>query len=113
MSKDWWLAIRGGDVAYVRAALARGHDVNARDEHGQTALMNAARAGRSELVQVLVEAGADLNTTAKYRLTALMLAIVNGHIQIALALVTAGADLTVRGSGAPGFAGKSALELAR
>ena len=57
--------------------------------------------------------GADLNATAKYRLSALMLAVIAGHADVARRLVSAGADLTITGSGAPGFEGKTAHDLAR
>jgi ankyrin repeat protein len=55
----------------VRRLLAAGADVNARDRHGQTALMLAAHRGALDVVEALIEAGADLNTTAKYNLSAL------------------------------------------
>jgi ankyrin repeat protein len=112
MNKEWQQATSDGNAGKVRALLAGGQNVDARDEHGQTALMNAARLGHEQIVQVLVDAGADLNAKAKYNLTALMLAIVNGHTQIAEFLVKAGADVAVRGTGAPGFSGKTALDLA-
>jgi hypothetical protein len=41
-----------------------------------------------------------------------MLAIVAGHVDIARLLADAGADLFLRGSGTPGFAGKTAYDLA-
>jgi hypothetical protein len=53
-----------------------------------------------------------LNVTAKYNLTALMLAIVAGHAAVALGLARAGTDLGVKGTGAPGFIGKTAYDLA-
>jgi uncharacterized protein len=108
----WERAIRRGDIQAVREMLGARADVNSRDRHGQTALMLAAHHGYHELVEALVEAGADLNVTAKYNLTALMLAIVAGHAAAARVLVQAGADLGVRGTGAPGFAGKTACDLA-
>jgi ankyrin repeat protein len=40
------------------------------------------------------------------------LAVIHGHIDIVRTLVEAGADLAIRGSGAPGFSGKTALDLA-
>lgn len=112
MDQAWETAIRRGDAQIIRHRLATGADVNARNRYGQTGLMLAAHAGHSEVVETLVSAGADLNVTAKYGLTALMLAIVAGHQDVARLLVAAGADLEVRGSGAPGFAGKSAYDLA-
>jgi ankyrin repeat protein len=41
-----------------------------------------------------------------------MLAVLGGHAEIVRVLVEAGADVTVTGTGAPGFAGKTALDLA-
>jgi len=48
----------------VRQQLRSGANINARDQHGQTALMLAAHHGHSEVVETLVGAGADLNVTA-------------------------------------------------
>ena len=76
------------------------------------ALMRLARVGAIEAVRVLLDAGAQLDHTAKYRLSALMLAVLNRHHEIVRMLIAAGADLTLKGSGAPGFAGKTALDLA-
>jgi ankyrin repeat protein len=61
---------------------------------------------------LLIDHGAALDVTAKYGLSALMLAVINRHEGIARRLVAAGADLALRGSGAPGFAGKTARALA-
>jgi ankyrin repeat protein len=112
MDAVWEAAIKRGDVHYVRDLLDRGTDVDARDRHGQTALMLAAHAGHREVVEVLIGHGANLNTTAKYGLSALMLALVAGHADVARLLADAGTDLSLRGSGAPGFAGKTAYDLA-
>jgi len=112
MDQAWEAAIKRGDAAWIRERLAGGADANARDKQGQTGVMIAAHDGRIEVVDALIAAGADLNVTAKYRLTALMLAVVAGHEEIARLLARSGADLAVRGSGAPGFAGKTASDLA-
>jgi uncharacterized protein len=108
----WEGAVTQGDVETVRQRLRAGADVNARDRHGQTALMLAAHRGYRDMVETLVEGGADLNVTAKYNLSALMLAITAGHVEVARVLARAGADLRIRGSGAPGFADKTAHDLA-
>jgi ankyrin repeat protein len=112
MDVCWEDAVRRGDTEVVRDLLARGVDPNARDRHGQTGLMLAAHAGHLATVHLLIEHGADLNSTAKYGLSAVMLAVVAGHQEIALALARAGANLSLRGAGAPGFAGKTAADLA-
>jgi ankyrin repeat protein len=112
MDANWERAIKQGDVEAVKEFLRSGIDIDALDRYGQTALMLAAHHGHGEIVELLVEHGADLNVTAKYTLSALMLAVVAGHKNIARLLARAGADLSITGSGAPGFAGKSAYDLA-
>jgi ankyrin repeat protein len=105
-------AARRGDVEDVSALLGPCGDADQRDPHGQTALMLAALGGHLAVVELLIERGANLDITAKYGLSALMLAIVNGHEKVAERLIAAGADLSIRGTGAPGFAGKTAADLA-
>jgi len=112
MDQAWERAVSHGDVEGVQEMLRAGLDVDARNRYGQTALMIAAQRGYDAIVDVLIEAGASLDVTAKYGLSALMLAIVAGHDGIARKVAGAGADLGVRGTGAPGFAGKTASELA-
>jgi len=112
MTPEWECAAREGDVATLSSHLAAGADVDALDRHGQSALMLAALGGHLGAVQLLIRAGAALDTTAKYRLSALMLAVLRGHEPVARALAAAGADLRLTGSGAPGFAGKTAAQLA-
>jgi ankyrin repeat protein len=112
MTPGWEAAVRTGDVATLARRLEAGEDIDARDRYGQTGLMLAATSGDAPTVGWLVEHGASLDHTAKYRLSALMLAVINGHRATARILLGAGADATLRGSGAPGFAGKTAYDLA-
>jgi ankyrin repeat protein len=112
MMKEWDTAVREGDAKLLETLIAGGADINAKDAHGQTALMRASHKGRVNLVRLLTNHGADLNATAKYNLSALMLAVIGGHEEIVRILTEAGAELSIRGSGAPGFANKTALELA-
>jgi ankyrin repeat protein len=113
LKPEWEQAVYKGDVDHIRRLLREGADINARDRYGQTALMIAARNGSATLVRYLVDQGAELDQSAKYHLTALMLAVLNGSLEIARTLVTAGANLEIQGTGAPGFHGKTALDLAR
>jgi ankyrin repeat protein len=113
MDPAWEDAIRRGDVRMVSHLLGQGTDVNARDRYGQTALMLSAHAGNREIVETLIAHQANLNITAKFGLSALMLALVAGHGEIARILAQAGADLSLRGTGASGFAGKTAYDLAK
>jgi hypothetical protein len=41
-----------------------------------------------------------------------MLALVAGHVEVARLLADAGTDLSLRGTGVPGFTGKTAYDLA-
>jgi ankyrin repeat protein len=113
LGPHWIRASREGDVDTLIGMLDAGYDVNARDGYGQTALMRAAHAGRLDAVTRLVQRGADLNHASKFGLSAVMLAVLGGHAAVARTLAAAGADLSRRGTGAPGFAGKSAADLAR
>ncbi len=112
MTREWEEAIGRADVAAVRALLEHGADVDARDRYGQTGLMLAAHGGRLELTRLLIDRGASLDDTAKCDLSALMLAVIGGHVAIVRALVQAGADTELRGSGPPGFRGKTANDMA-
>jgi hypothetical protein len=84
-------AIRNGDKAAIRAALAAGDKIADTDASGWTALMYAAgsygSAGESELLQ----AGADVNAKSKRGETALMAAAVEGIADEDL--IHAGADV--------------------
>jgi uncharacterized protein len=74
--------------------------------------MLAAAAGNGDVVDWLTGHGAALDHTAKFGLSALMLAVVRGHTGIVRKLAAAGSSLELCGTGAPGFAGKTALDLA-
>ncbi len=113
MNKAWHQAVKRGDVKTVRALLADGTNPDARDRYGQTGLMLAAYAGHREVVEALIASGARLDVVAKFGMSALMMAIVGGQVEVAHVLARAGADRTIRGTGAPGFARKSAADLAR
>jgi uncharacterized protein len=113
MKAEWERAAKAGDASRLAVFISAGADVDALDRFGQSALMLAARRGHLEAVRVLIRAGADLDRTAKFGLSALMLAVVNHHEAVATALAAAGANLRLEGSGAPGFAGKTAEHLAR
>ena len=65
-------AIRTADMAGVRTALARGADVNARSEEGDTPLMYAAVYSTAYCMRLLVARGADPNARDGSGGTALM-----------------------------------------
>ena len=112
MTPEWRRAALAGDIESMDLQLGDGTDVDALDRYGQTALMLAATEGGLPTVAWLIAQGAELDHTAKFGLSAVMLAAVNGHDRVAVVLAEAGADLSLRGTGAPGFAGKTAADLA-
>ncbi len=112
MREDWRKAAIAGESPVIARLLAEGANCNDRDRYGQTALMLAARHGRDQVVRLLLAHGAELDVTAKYGLSAVMLAVVNRHTGVVKQLIDAGANLLIRGRGAPGFADRTARQLA-
>ena len=105
-------AARAGDAGSTESLLKSGAPIDSRNRHGQTALMIASHGGHLAVVECLLRHGASPDMTAKHGLSALMLAIIAGHEPVARTLVRAGTDLTIRGTGAPGFLGQCAYDLA-
>ena len=112
MTPEWKKAVRDGSIDELQRLVVGGTDIDSLDEHGQSALMIAATEGHRHVVEWLSRRGAVLDHSAKYGLSALMLAVINGHVDVVRTLVRAGANHELRGTGAPGFAGKTALDLA-
>jgi ankyrin repeat protein len=86
-------AALSGRTAEVKALLAKGADVNARDYEGRTALMFAAVNLHGDTVNTLLDHGAEVNTRATDGGTALILAVCGGATDIVQSLLNRGADL--------------------
>ncbi|HEX3187396.1 MAG TPA: ankyrin repeat domain-containing protein [Pyrinomonadaceae bacterium] len=93
-TRELWRIAESGEMDDVEAVLSRA-DVNARNEHGMTALMRAAYHGRVRLVRVLLEHGADPNVTRNDNFTALSLAAFFGHAEVVDILMQHGAKTDV------------------
>lgn len=91
-------AAQAGDAAAVGDLVARGEDVNARDENGYTPLAYAARAGDVRVVNALLDAGADANARdcASWGWTPLINALHKYQNAAARTLVERGADVNGR-----------------
>ncbi len=63
-------AARTGRVGPVKALLARGAKVDAKERKGQTALMWAAAEGHAAVVELLIKAGADVRARLEVRVHA-------------------------------------------
>ncbi|MCI4568507.1 ankyrin repeat domain-containing protein [Lysobacter sp. CFH 32150] len=76
-------AVRADDAPLLRDLIAKGVDVESRDERGSTPLILAAYYGRLGIVDVLLEAGADPNAADARGNTALMGALFKGETAVA------------------------------
>ena len=82
-----------GDLERVLACVARGVDVNAVSESGDTALLFAVQRGHAQIVTFLLKAGADVNCMDQDQLTPLALAAQQNRFDLVRMLVDAGADV--------------------
>jgi hypothetical protein len=74
---------RTGNTELMRALIAAGANVNARQPGWKTPLMLAAATGNLPGVQLLLESGADVNSKDSDDRTAWMLAQDAGHLEVA------------------------------
>ncbi len=87
-----WAAMHGHKAA-VKALLAAGADVNAKDVYlRKTPLYDAAGRGHLPVVQYLLAAGAEVNAQTWLGETPLHDAAENGHLPVVECLLAAGAD---------------------
>jgi ankyrin repeat protein len=85
---------KNGDIEAAKMFLAEGININACNEKGQSALMNASLWGQAEMVALLLENGADVNLKSTDTLnTALTEAVSAQHPNIIRLLTQNGADL--------------------
>ncbi len=71
-------------------------NVNARDKHGHTPLIEAAKTGDLETVTDLLRRGAEVDAQSEKGKTALHYAAANGHVEVVKALLAAGAKVDAR-----------------
>ena len=93
-TRELWRVAESGEIGELEDLLPRAN-INARNEHGMTALMRAANHGRVEMVRALLEHGADPNLTRNDNFTALSLAAFFGHTEIVEMLIGYGARTDV------------------
>ena len=89
-------AVTRGDFSAVRALLAAGADVDARDANNNTALHLAADTGRDVMVSLLIQATASLNVQNNDGDTPLHLSAEAGHVTVVSLLIQATASLNVK-----------------
>ena len=87
------IASRQGNLAQVKALLANGVDVNARNTQESTALMVASKAGHVAVIKELAKnPHLDIEATDWNFDTALMMAVQNQQLEAVKALLDIGAD---------------------
>ena len=83
-------AARTGKLGPVKALLARGAEVNAKERRGQTALMWAAAEGHAEVARALLQAGAEFRTPLPSGFTPLFFAVREGRTDVVRDLAEGG-----------------------
>lgn len=81
-----------GEADVVNYLIGKGADVNARDEQGRTALMEAVNAYKQDVISALIDAGADINAGDNRGCTALMRAAYIGYPELVKYLLSKSAD---------------------
>ena len=105
-------AIRSGDVAALRKAIAEGADVNALDtrksRNGRRALNLAALSNQVVAIEILLQSGAKINATNRTGFTPIHHAAEKGAAEAARVLLKAGADASIANN-----RGKTPLDTAK
>lgn len=86
------------DLVKLNALLREHVNVNARDNHGATALMQAALWGDVAIVRMLLDQGADINARDEGGWTPLICASSHGNNEIVQLLLDRGADVNMKNS---------------
>ncbi len=90
-------AAAAGEADVVRALVAGGVHVDARDVNDETPLMTAAGHRRLPVVELLIAAGADVDAVSFLKMTPLMFAARTGDLPVVHRLLAAAADVDARG----------------
>ncbi|KAL1832888.1 hypothetical protein ACET3Z_002539 [Daucus carota] len=85
------------DVEELKSGLARGAEVNGKDQNGWTPLHRAAFKGRIKSVKLLLSHGAKTNVVDDHGYTPLHRAVEAGHVNVAMTLIGHGAKPNMKG----------------
>ncbi|XP_022719951.1 uncharacterized protein LOC111277800 [Durio zibethinus] len=90
------LAARKGEVRTIQRLIENGAVINARDQHGWTALHRASFKGKIDAVRMLIDKGIDVDSKDEDGYTALHCAVESGHTEVVELLIKKGADVEAR-----------------
>ncbi len=88
-------AAAAGHIEIVEYLLAKGADIDARNNANQNPLLHAAYYGKATVVQLLLDKGADYKERDRYDRTVLHYPVREGHKDVVEILVKKGMDITV------------------
>jgi ankyrin repeat protein len=89
-------ALNRVDLEGIKDLLAKGADVNAKDDDGGTPLLIAVTLGNKEIAALLIANGADVNAKDPRGTTPLHGAALRGHKEIVKLLIAKGADVNAK-----------------
>ena len=89
-------AARKGDMSNVRVLLAKGANIEAKDDFDCTALIRAAENGHTKVVKLLLSKGANIEAKDNEGSTALMDAAFYGHADTVKLLLEKGANIEAK-----------------
>ena len=92
------LDLAAGDTFSIVVLIELGADVNARDDHGQTAMHSAASRGRGD-ARILAELGGDVKAAENDGWAPLHSAAWQGHVDATRVLAVLGGDVNERKNG--------------
>lgn len=93
LDRELIAAAERGDAATVKQLIARGANVNAKDEKQDSAFLVASARGRTEVVRLTLAAGADLKSTNRFGGTGLIPACHYGHLETVKLLLATKIDV--------------------
>ena len=89
-------ATKADDLTTAESMLARGHNVDARDENRRSSLFFAAMEGNEDFVNLLLRFNPRVNSTDKFGSSPLYYAAAGNHVGVIEALAGKGANINVQ-----------------
>jgi hypothetical protein len=91
-------AAENGDIEAVNECINMGIDIDAKDEHSESALYKAICGGHVDIVKLLIDKGANVNSENNHHETGLFYACHDGHLEVVKLLIESGANVNYKQS---------------